>query len=450
MQVLHFVTLSLLFGVASSKWFHIRKDSLTDCTYDGYAPGGKVKSVGEIKAPVAELSMHGLGGVVGDAKSMADLTSPAISAINEFKDEFSKVAPKLGACLGVFGALTGALMDIGKPGPQDILNSVNTAIEDLTNAMNSKLKQMEGYVDTQVINSEILKVKNNYRASFTLWKNCMREYSAEKATECQMDAVKVLVAQRPKFTPSDLDVEGMKKLDSINRRRVEAGLVLFRDYANLVIMELTPLIEQFCEQNSPEAKHNCKRFSEDLNNEVDFYIRYAQNAVKLIEQANGQMGICGSSIHCGPQHEIYEGAIAVHTANWFECDCIIEDANVKKLCKVKATIRTDGKQPRDYVPYNYPVSTFAQASGEFGGRIVKGEAVKYQNLNRPVVKSYWQKNLLLMIPVWQKAKQNAQPGLQLRLDEEFEDEVMNDPGSLGWYDYSKGFKERMRKAGLKL
>ena len=81
---------------------------------------------------------------------------------------------------------------------------------------------------------------------------------------------------------------------------------------------------------------------------------------------------------------------------------------------------------------------------------MKGEAVKYQNLNRPVVKSYWQKNLLLMIPVWQKAKQNAQPGLQLRLDEEFEDEVMNDPGSLGWYDYSKGFKERMRKAGLKL
>ena len=65
--------------------------------------------------------------------------------------------------LGVFGAAFGEVNSMLEPGPQDILNSVNTAIEKLTDEMNTKLEQMEGYVDTRVINSARDMVQNHYK-----------------------------------------------------------------------------------------------------------------------------------------------------------------------------------------------------------------------------------------------------------------------------------------------
>ena len=50
-----------------------------------------------------------------------------------------------------------------EPGPDDILNAVNTAISDLTDAMNQKMEEMKGYVDTQVINSMHEIISNEYQ-----------------------------------------------------------------------------------------------------------------------------------------------------------------------------------------------------------------------------------------------------------------------------------------------
>jgi len=286
-----------------------------------------------------------------------------------------------------------------------------------------------------------------------LWSNCIKASNPARADRCQMDAVKSLLSQRPYFAPHEAKVLAMKKLNSFERRRVEASLVLFRDYANLVIMELTPLINKFCEDRySHRDKSNCKRFSKAMNTQVNFFIKFAQNAIKLIEAANGKYGVCPETITCGPQHVIKEGWIKVHTANWFECKCVIEDANTKQYCKVRGTIRKDGRHLTDYYYYDYNVRTDEQAAKEFAGVITKGEAAKYQNQNRPIVKKYWEKNVLLMIPTWRKALEKAQYGMRLS-DEEENDEVeeeMNDGSSLSWYKYSKEFEARMKKAGLKL
>ena len=53
---------------------------------------------------------------------------------------------------------------------------------------------------------------------------------------------------------------------------------------------------------------------------------------------------------CSAMHETWEGGpIKVHTANKFDCDCVIDDSNTKQFCKVHGVIREDGKHPSGYV-----------------------------------------------------------------------------------------------------
>ena len=66
----------------------------------------------------------------------------------KFVESIGKAAPMLAPALGVFSALSGMVNK--KLSPQDILNKVNTAIEELANEVNQKLDQMEGYVDSKV------------------------------------------------------------------------------------------------------------------------------------------------------------------------------------------------------------------------------------------------------------------------------------------------------------
>jgi len=350
---------------------------------------------------------------------------------------------------------------MGKPKLGDVMKSVNTAIQDLTDSMNQRLSQMEGYCDTQIINLQKKLIHNNYRASFTLWSNCIKEYNAEEANKCQMDAIKSLVAQRPKFAPSDSTVMAGKPLSSMDRRTVEASLILFRDYANLVIMELTPLINKFCPEKNDRSQHNCKRFSKDMIDEVNFFIKYAQNAMKLINNfASNPKGNCPNNIQCGAQHPIKEGGwIKKHTCNTFMCKCVIEDSNSKKYCEVRGTIRVDQtrrlKHPWD--EYYYPIYWYdwAGASRRFAGEKLTEKARIYNNRNRPIVHDYWAKTIEVMIPVWQTAVKNAEKTYSAAVvavgDEELMDEewdLEDDP--LSWYDYSEGFEARRRKAGLKL
>ena len=67
-----------------------------------------------------------------------------------------------------------------------------------------------------------MSIENEYsRASFRLWSACIEESSKEKAAECQMDAAKYLVSERPFFTAADGKVIAMEKLDSYDRQRFE-------------------------------------------------------------------------------------------------------------------------------------------------------------------------------------------------------------------------------------
>ena len=68
--------------------------------------------------------------------------------------------------------------------------------------------------------------------------------------------MKHLVAKRPKFTPESdslkSDAISLKKV-----RKLEAYMLAFRDYANLVVMQLSPLLEYYCIARKSAADSKC-------------------------------------------------------------------------------------------------------------------------------------------------------------------------------------------------
>jgi len=341
----------------------------------------------------------------------------------------------------VFGFLS------NEPGPDDILNAVNDALEDLTEEVNEKLDSMMGYVDTQVINSEKFMLQNVFDAAYRRWTFCLKEETEAKATECQADAAKRLVEDRSLYGIYWNQVTELQKLDRMTRMRIEAHLVLFRNYANLVVLQLLPLIETYCE--NPATKYDCMRFSTDLHDEVTGLIKYAQNAVQLILNVYthaGNRASCPGSVECGKEKAIKEGWPSKHTMDEFDCKCTIEDSNTKQYCKFRAWMRADGRNPgtsKGWWVYNYPE---CNGKGKPCGRqrfaelILWNAAPRHGKKKVPVVKKYWEDSVLNMIPEWKEALKKAEYGMSLATAKGMN--TYADQPSLSWYPYSPRYKER--------
>lgn len=216
-------------------------------------------------------------------------------------------------------------------------------------------------------------------------------------------------------------------------------MILFRNYANLVVQELIPLIDLFCDD--PKQAYNCKRFSTDLNTELNFMIKYANNAVDLILKGHGVHGVCQDTVECGPLKDVWEGWPGVHTADQFECKCVIEDSNTKQFCKVNAYLRRDGKWPSGYYKYVYDeCHSNAEGCERFAWLTFWHESERYQNENRPVVKGYWEASVLNMIPQWKEALKKTEYGMGLATKSELD--TFTDVPPLSWYSYSGGYHAR--------
>merc|ERR1712126_105096 len=126
----------------------------------------------------------------------------------------------------------------------------------------------------------------------------------------------------------------------------------------------------------------------------------------------------------------------------------IDDSDTKQICKVKATMKTDGKHLRSYKKYKFEgIHGPAKGAEKYCDLTMKQESEKYQKKNGPVVKKYWQVNVLNLIPTWTKALKKAEYGLKLKIPDE--DYFREDIPLRRNYAYSENFRERLEKAGFK-
>ena len=190
---------------------------------------------------------------------------------------FLKLAPKLAPALGVFGVALGFVADFTKPSPQDILNQANKAIAKLTTEVNDRLVKMEGYVDFRVINLEKDLVNREYRSLFNLFGSCINEATKDKVNECMRDAVKKAASDSPKYMILDTkmgvytnykhdrgyyDKYPSKAPSYYDVKRLEAGIISFRDYANLHLLMIATLLNTYKSDASlPNAAHYVRYYT---------------------------------------------------------------------------------------------------------------------------------------------------------------------------------------------
>jgi len=425
-------------------WFIIAQNSKsTDCFFKGYKPNGPIVDIADIKSPKATLgAKSGLAKILSGAKKMGQGAAVVMHAM-KFSAFLMKKAPMLGPALGVFSAMTGFINPA--PTAQDILKSVNTAVDKLTSEVNQKLDQMKGYVDSKVAKLEKDLIMGEYATSFRLWANCINEPTEAKVKECQQDAVKHITAKRPKFTPLSFELKslgGSKKVSFEKVRKLEAYMLAFRDYANLVVMQLTPLLMYYCvnKKNAPYASHYCDQYSNSLKTEAQFFIDYANQAVRVIKEGHwgtAKRGACLNTVKCDGQKQVREGFWNAHTANTQLCRCEIESSNTKKYCEIKFTIRVDNQ--RVYNMYNYPgVSGFANGGKEYGSRVLATLASDYQVKNHKIMDKYWQNEILAYTPEWQNA---------ITLADELKAKNPKRVGDEPSMDYSDSFEDRLTQSG---
>jgi hypothetical protein len=443
------------------KSYIIRRDDLVDCEYRGYIPGGSVTSVGKIEAPVAKLAKSGIASVLGPASQASTLAMHSLNTVKAIMNVFTKVAPKLGPVLGVFGAVTGIFKGLTEVKPKDIMGAVNQAMGELTKDINDKMERMEGYVDSKIITLEKNLIQREYRVAFNLWTGCAREASVELSNECQREAYSTLSANRPKFAVFAqklfADDENKFPITSFEARELEAYLPAFREYANLLLMMLKPLIETYAEDDSEVGKRHYERYSEALTDQAQWFAKYSKRAVKAILWSHigpGRDGVCRDTVDCGPAKTIKEGFFKKHTADGSQCTCIIEEGT-KQAGTRKMTFRKDGKHPSGYISYNYGnCNEYTCAAKEYTTRVLVPESKKYVKKNHKVALAYWRKELLDFIPVWRDAVEEINKEASRRSDTENESSSADGSGDddddgldqNNDFEYSERHKKRLEEA----
>ena len=263
-RFLMFVTMFSLVCEGNNFYIEIDPHFRGACKYKGYKPGGGKPNIKPIKAPTAKMPANALAEIFGAGKQGTEFAKIALEVTEKFLkagSALASAAPAIGTALSVLGAALGFISDSLKPGPQDILDQVNKALNELTTEVNDRLAKMKGYVDYKVIELEKRITVKQYRTLFNLYTGCIEgTISRDEILRCVRRAEKQIKASFPKFMILDKRMKGLKPLKK-NRsyftknksaapsyddvKRIEAGIISFRNYANLHLIVIGSLINSY-------------------------------------------------------------------------------------------------------------------------------------------------------------------------------------------------------------
>eukprot|EP00111_Clytia_hemisphaerica_P020540 TCONS_00060515-protein len=379
------------------------------CEFKGYAPGGNKVIVQKIIAPVAKMEQDVLSGLTANLGTLVDAVDNGGMILQgiETIQKVSKFASKLSGALGAFGIGLAVLDAFTSPSPQDILDQANKAIEKLTDEVNERLDEMKGYVDQKTIHLEKDLISREYKSLFKMWGNCLKEVSEIEVNECQEDAVKDIMAARPKFALFSNQVQANKELPVYDTKRIETSLITFRDYVILCLGSISALTATYAEL--PAMKKKFHRYAEDLNNEIRWSTRYAQNAVSMIKKMHYGRDYCNKTLNC-KTNEQWEGwwTSSTHVENKLACTCVFDGADIAShKCGKDVFVRMDRHYNLDkwgYQWYETNQNWEIKKNWEDGGKWIALKRLHgdhdYVAKLKESVDNYWQGSLLDLLPSW--------------------------------------------------
>eukprot|EP00794_Sanderia_malayensis_P008847 gene8847-9795_t len=415
--------------------YMVRKDYALDgdCKYTGYVPGGGLPNIKPITAPVATMPASAIAKIAGlgsKSTALAMHSSNMLKALEKGGKVFLSIAPKLAASLGIFGAALGFVSAFTKPSPQDILDQANKAIAQLTKDVNDRLDKMKGYVDTRVITLEKELMTKEYRTMFNFFGSCVKEFSTKDVNKCMRQAEKTTSSSSPKFMVLDASMSQYNPYipeKSVNRpyfeknggapsyydtKRIEAGLVTFKDYANLHLMIISTLVNTYKGDMSKEGKHYYQLYLKEQKTAAEKYSKYAKWAYKWVKIRNYEEDINGKfKRYCSKPKVIREGGWpGVQTQQ--QSHCWVECSGLRKRCKYRISIRVDGKTPSSYQRMYFPgVHSYFSAAKYHGKGFGDKTCQEIQNGLKHDITTYWDGILMNNVKVWDEIAAKVTPEL---------------------------------------
>jgi len=192
-------------------------------------------------------------------------------------DKAFKAAKKLAASLSVWGSVFGALAS-QTPSAKDILDSVNTAFEEMARNVNNAFSDMQGYVDGEVLEAQKARWQDDYAAAYASFKGCLElePLGDEKVNDCMVESERFSKTHKAVY----MDYEPYMSVDTWDPtpkdiRHMEVQFLVFRDYVSLRVMMLLTLINTF--QPLPDHDHQelTRIYYNHLIDELENYIEYA-------------------------------------------------------------------------------------------------------------------------------------------------------------------------------
>jgi len=219
-----------------------------------YKPGGQKVNLKPIEAPEAKMQENGVANVakyLGMAVDIGDSAQEVAAAA----DKAFKAAKKLAASLSVWGSVFGALAS-QTPSAKDILDSVNTAFEEMARNVNNAFSDMQGYVDGEVLEAQKARWQDDYAAAYASFRGCLElePLGDEKVNDCMVESERFSKTHKAVY----MDYEPYMSVDTWDPtpkdiRHMEVQFLVFRDYVSLRVMMLLTLINTF--QPLPDHDH---------------------------------------------------------------------------------------------------------------------------------------------------------------------------------------------------
>jgi len=402
MKVFGLICLLYLSLDVSGKVFYVREDGRKgECVLLQYKPGGKKVAMSPIKAPVAKMQEDALSGLIGTIGKSATLSMHSMNAIKAFAGTMANIAPKLGPCLGVFGAAFGMLDAFTKPKLSDVLGAVNKAIGKLTDEVNDRLESMKGYVDEKVIEMERDLTKREYQHLFDMLEECAKKFDKHSADRCMENTDTIQDAAYAKFAIFAEEINA-GDIDDYKIKRIEMNLLTFRNYVLLRLMTMKALMETYDSDDKPEHAEGMKR---NIKQDVERYIKYVNRAYELIRKHHLVSNTFRSTMKCDSLSEVNEGTwpFKVHTADRTTCKCYIDPMlknNEDAKCALQLTLRADGKSV--YRSYLVSRNNNKEAAPQVARQILRPAVNRYLEALGKAIENYWTSEVLSLIPDWEK------------------------------------------------
>ena len=392
-------------------WLGLKvKDGM--CFVDpNHVPGVKEVIISNIKSPAVKLQEATLSTLAfGNAKAN-EIAGQAIEILDKIKD-ISSVHPAVDrgvAALGLIHQLAaGGTQE--EPTVEDLREATEEAFVKMTERTNKALYEMKDYVDNEFLKLEQGLMKKEYHTLYQGWINCDDYVRTSDIDRCLKNQIDDIRKEKPKFLMFQQEMKSNSWEPTVKElKKLQAGMFVFRDYAQLVLMVLQTMVNY-------EGKSGVQ-FKNMLKEEIDDLIQYAESSVNWIKKLHGDpisSKACADTIYC---RNVKSSSTITGT-----CSCKFDLAlGDSEACTGDFTLSTSTGNGAYFSMYAPEDSNAV--------RMLENAAVQWNTMSRnremnnyfgqkmyhyymeKTLQKYWDNEILSLIPTWKamKAETTEQP-----------------------------------------